>query len=75
VNWDPKKRLDTVGRRGGNEPHSGSLWHLRYRAEDGGPGVSSRRRARNVPADVAVAVHPEDERYAALIGKNVVLPL
>ena len=45
-------------------------------AEDGGEGVViATTRPETYLADVAVAVHPEDERYAALIGKNVILPL
>ena len=76
VNWDPKSGSTLSDAEVENEPHSGSLWHLRYRAEDGGPGVViATTRPETFLADVAVAVHPEDERNAALLGKNVVLPL
>jgi valyl-tRNA synthetase len=76
VNWDPKAKSTLSDAEVENEPHSGSLWHLRYRAEDGGEGVViATTRPETYLADVAVAVHPEDERYAKLIGKNVVLPL
>ncbi len=76
VNWDPKARSTLSDAEVENEPHSGSLWHLRYRAEDGGEGVViATTRPETFLADVAVAVHPEDERYAHLIGRNVVLPL
>jgi len=76
VNWDPKAQSTLSDAEVENEPHSGSLWHLRYRAEDGGDGVViATTRPETVLADVAVAVHPDDERYRDLIGKNVVLPL
>jgi valyl-tRNA synthetase len=76
VNWDPKAQSTLSDAEVENEPHSGSLWHLRYRAEDGGDGVViATTRPETFLADVAVAVHPEDERYQALIGKNVILPL
>jgi valyl-tRNA synthetase len=76
VNWDPKAKSTLSDAEVENEPHAGSLWHLRYRAENGGEGVViATTRPETYLADVAVAVHPEDERYAQLIGKNVVLPL
>jgi valyl-tRNA synthetase len=76
VNWDPRAGSTLSDAEVENEPYTGSLWHLRYRAEDGGPGVViATTRPETYLADVAVAVHPDDERYAALIGKNVILPL
>jgi valyl-tRNA synthetase len=76
VNWDPKARSTLSDAEVENEPHAGSMWHLRYRAEDGGPGVViATTRPETYLADVAVAVHPDDERYAALVGRNVILPL
>ncbi|MGD9765451.1 MAG: valine--tRNA ligase [Candidatus Binatia bacterium] len=58
----------------GGEP--GSLWHIRYPGEDGGPGlVVATTRPETMLGDTGVAVNPEDERYADLIGKRVVLPL
>ncbi len=76
VNWDPKAQSTLSDAEVENEPHAGSLWHLRYRGEDGGEGVViATTRPETFLADVAVAVHPDDERYAGLIGRNVVLPL
>jgi valyl-tRNA synthetase len=76
VNWDPKAGSTLSDAEVENEPHQGSLWHIRYRAADGGDGVViATTRPETYLADVAVAVHPEDERYRALIGKDVVLPL
>jgi len=58
----------------GGEP--GSLWHIRYPAEDGGPGVVvATTRPETMLGDTGVAVHPDDERYRELIGKRVILPL
>ncbi len=55
---------------------AGHLWHIRYRAADGGPGVVvATTRPETMLGDTGVAVHPDDERYTALFGKNVILPL
>ncbi len=76
VNWDPQARSTLSDAEVENEPHSGSLWHVRYRAADGGDGVVvATTRPETFFADVAVAVHPEDERYAHLIGEQLVLPI
>jgi valyl-tRNA synthetase len=54
----------------------GSLWHVRYPASDGGPGVVvATTRPETMLGDTGVAVHPEDDRYRALVGKTVTLPL
>jgi valyl-tRNA synthetase len=58
----------------GGEP--GSLWHIRYPAEDGREGVVvATTRPETMLGDTGVAVSPDDERYHALIGSRVVLPL
>jgi valyl-tRNA synthetase len=58
----------------GGEP--GSLWYIRYPAEDGGTGiVVATTRPETMLGDTGVAVNPDDERYRELIGKRVVLPL
>ncbi len=76
VNWDPQARSTLSDAEVENEPYSGSLWHVRYRAADGGEGVViATTRPETFFADVAVAVHPDDERYAQLIGKHLVLPI
>jgi valyl-tRNA synthetase len=76
VNWDPQARSTLSDAEVENEPYRGSLWHVRYRAEDGGEGVViATTRPETFFADVAVAVHPEDERYRHLIGTNLVLPI
>ena len=54
----------------------GQLWHFRYPLADGsGHLVVATTRPETMLGDTAVAVHPEDERYRALIGKQIRLPL
>ncbi|MCL1796442.1 MAG: valine--tRNA ligase, partial [Clostridia bacterium] len=52
------------------------LWHVRYPSAEGGPGiVVATTRPETMLGDTGVAVHPDDERYKNMIGKNVILPL
>jgi valyl-tRNA synthetase len=76
VNWDPKAKSTLSDAEVENAERDTFLWHLRYRAEDGGEGITiATTRPETFFGDVAVAVHPEDDRYRHLIGKRVVLPL
>jgi valyl-tRNA synthetase len=76
VNWDPQARGTLSDAEVENEEVDTFLWHIRYRAEDGGEGVViATTRPETFLADVAVAVHPGDPRYRELIGKRLVLPL
>jgi valyl-tRNA synthetase len=76
VNWDPQAQSTLSDAEVENDEVDTFLWHIRYRAEDGGDGlVIATTRPETYLADVAVAVHPDDERYRHLIGKNVVLPI
>ncbi|MDB5028491.1 MAG: valyl-tRNA synthetase, partial [Candidatus Eremiobacteraeota bacterium] len=76
VNWDPKAQSTLSDAEVEDDERDTSLWHIRYRAEDGGEGlVIATTRPETYLGDVAVAVHPDDERYRHLVGKNVVLPL
>ncbi len=55
---------------------NGKYWYFRYPAEDGGEGiVVATSRPETMFGDSAIAVHPSDERYKHLVGKNVILPL
>ncbi|MBV8282540.1 MAG: valine--tRNA ligase [Candidatus Eremiobacteraeota bacterium] len=59
-----------------HEDEPGTLYYVRYRAKDGGDGVVvATTRPETIFADVAIAVHPDDERYKPLIGKLVERPL
>jgi valyl-tRNA synthetase len=76
VNWDPKLQTAVSDLEVESEEEEGRLWEIRYPAADGGPGVVvATTRPETMLGDVAVAVHPGDERYAALLGRRVVLPL
>lgn len=59
-----------------HETESGHLWHLRYRieGEDGYVEIATTR-PETMFGDTGVAVHPDDDRYKALVGKNVILPV
>ncbi|HZP68033.1 MAG TPA: valine--tRNA ligase [Rudaea sp.] len=76
VHWDPVLMTAVSDLEVNNEEKDGNLWSIRYPAADGGEGVVvATTRPETMLGDVAVAVHPEDERYAGLVGKRVVLPL
>ena len=76
VNWDPVLHTAVSDLEVVSEEESGHLWHMRYPLADGsGHLVVATTRPETMLGDSAVAVHPEDERYQALIGKAVRLPL
>jgi valyl-tRNA synthetase len=76
VNWDPVLRSAVSDLEVSSEEEDGSLWHIRYPLSDGsGDLVVATTRPETMLGDVAVMVHPEDERYTALIGREVTLPL
>jgi len=76
VNWDPVLRSAVSDLEVESEEEDGSMWHIRYPLADGtGELVVATTRPETLLGDVAVMVHPEDERYAALVGRQVVLPL
>ncbi len=76
VHWDPVLMTAVSDLEVDNEERNGHMWSIRYPAADGGEGVVvATTRPETMLGDVAVAVHPSDERYADLIGKQLVLPL
>jgi valyl-tRNA synthetase len=76
VNWDPQSQSTLSDAEVENEERDGSLWHVRYPSEDGSFSIEvATTRPETMLGDVAVAVHPDDERYRGMIGKRVVLPL
>ncbi|HEY5307403.1 MAG TPA: valine--tRNA ligase, partial [Casimicrobiaceae bacterium] len=78
VNWDAKLGTAVSDLEVENEEEQGKLWEIRYPLA-GGSGeeslVVATTRPETMLGDVAVAVNPQDERYAALIGRQVTLPL
>jgi valyl-tRNA synthetase len=76
VNWDPILMSAVSDLEVESEEEDGSLWHIRYPLADGSGDITvATTRPETMLGDVAVMVHPEDERYIALIGKQVTLPL
>lgn len=76
VNWCSKCHTTISDIEVEHIEREGNLWHIRYPAKDGGEGVVvATTRPETMLGDVAVAVHPEDERYSHLVGKTVILPL
>ncbi|MEW5677747.1 valine--tRNA ligase [Comamonas kerstersii] len=76
VNWDPVLQSAVSDLEVESQEKDGSLWHIAYPLTDGsGQLVVATTRPETMLGDVAVMVHPEDERYKHLIGKTVTLPL
>ena len=77
VNWDPVLGTAVSDLEVESVEEQGSMWHIRYPLADNlSDGlIVATTRPETLLGDVAVAVHPEDERYARLIGKELVLPL
>ncbi|NTV10451.1 MAG: valine--tRNA ligase [Zoogloea sp.] len=80
VNWDPKLHTAVSDLEVVSEEEAGSLWHILYPFSEGPIGeltglTVATTRPETMLGDVAVMVHPEDERYKHLIGKTVRLPL
>jgi valyl-tRNA synthetase len=76
VNWDPVLQSAVSDLEVESAEEEGSMWHIRYDLADGSGSLTvATTRPETLLGDVAVMVHPEDERYSALIGKQVHLPL
>ena len=80
VNWDPVLGTAVSDLEVDTEEEDGKIWELLYPFPDGPIGglkglTVATTRPETMLGDVAVAVHPEDERYKALVGKKVILPL
>lgn len=76
VNWDPILLTAISDLEVNNEEEHGKLWHIRYPLADGSSElIVATTRPETMLGDVAVAVHPDDERYQHLIGKHIRLPL
>ena len=76
VSWDPVLKSAVSDLEVESEEEDGHLWHIRYPVEGSSESlVVATTRPETMLGDTAVMVHPEDERYAHLIGKQVRLPL
>ncbi|WP_158885841.1 valine--tRNA ligase [Rhodanobacter sp. L36] len=76
VNWDPVLGTAVSDLEVNNVERDGHMWSIRYMTADGTENlVVATTRPETMLGDVAVAVHPDDERYAHLIGTLLQLPL
>ncbi|WP_431104283.1 valine--tRNA ligase [Roseateles noduli] len=76
VSWDPILKSAVSDLEVESEEEDGSLWHIRYPMAEGEESlVVATTRPETMLGDTAVMVHPEDERYKHLIGRQVKLPI
>ncbi len=76
INWCPSCGTTLSDAEVEHEDKSGKYYYIKYPAADGGEGlVLATSRPETMFGDVAVAVHPEDDRYKSLVGKMLKLPL
>ncbi len=82
VNWDPKLKTAISDLEVEQQTIAGHFWHFKYPLEDGVTLDSGQdyievatTRPETMLADMAVAVHPTDERYKSVVGKHVILPI
>ena len=82
VNWDPKLHTAISDLEVVSEEENGNFWYFRYPLANGAKTADGKdhiviatTRPETMLGDTAVAVHPDDERYKALIGKTIMLPL
>ncbi|MEG1429174.1 MAG: valine--tRNA ligase [Hydrogenoanaerobacterium sp.] len=76
INWCPHCKTSLSDAEVEYEEKAGSFWHIRYPLADGSGSLEvATTRPETMLGDTALAVHPEDERYKNLVGKNVILPL
>ena len=77
VNWDPLLHTAISDLEVENKEQTGKMWYFKYPIEgqDGKFVTVGTTRPETMLGDTGVAVHPDDDRYTDLVGKNVVLPL
>lgn len=77
VNWDPLLHTAISDLEVENKEQTGKMWYFKYPIEgrDGEFITVGTTRPETMLGDTGVAVHPDDERYTDLVGKNVILPI
>ncbi len=75
INWDPKGQTTVSDAEVDHVERDAHLWHVRYPSRDGSYAIEiATTRPETMLGDVAIAVHPDDERYKAIVGKTVLAP-
>ena len=76
INWDPETKTALSDIEVIHKEIEGNFYHIKYEIEDGSDFLEiATTRPETMLGDTAVVVHPDDERYKHLIGKNVILPI
>lgn len=76
VNWDPEAKTVLSNEEVIYQEEETKLYHVSYPFEDGsGALIIATTRPETILGDTALAVHPQDERYKAAVGKKVIVPL
>ena len=76
VNWDPKLQTSISDIEVDHKEIKGSLYHVQYELEEGGGHIMiATTRPETILADGAIAVHPDDDKYKDLVGKNAIVPI
>jgi valyl-tRNA synthetase len=76
VNWDPEAKTVLSNEEVLYNNENSQLFHVKYQIEGSDEFlIIATTRPETIPGDTAVAVHPEDERYAHLVGKKVIVPI
>ncbi len=76
INWCTHCKTSISDAEVEHEEKDGNFWHLRYPFADGTGYIEvATTRPETIPGDTGVAVHPDDERYKAIVGKTVIIPV
>ncbi|MCT4621679.1 MAG: valine--tRNA ligase [Marinisporobacter sp.] len=76
INWCPDCKTSLSDAEVEHEEKAGHFWHVKYPVKDSDEFLEiATTRPETILGDTAVAVHPEDERYAHLVGKTLILPI
>lgn len=76
VNWDPQAKTAVSDEEVFHREVNSKLYHVRYRVKDSNDWITiATTRPETILGDTAVAVHPDDERYTSMHGKEVIIPL
>ena len=76
VNWDPEAKTNISDEEVIYKEINGKLWYLKYKIEGSEEFISvATTRPETIFGDVAVCINPNDEKYAHLKGKNVIVPI